>query len=125
MDRHVLKEFIKAGYVFKNRLFPTEKGSPQGGVISPILANMVLNGMEKLVKSQFPKANLTMFADDFVVIVDSQKVRGLLVPFLAERGLELSHEKTIITHIDEGFDFLGWRFQKHRNQRRRILIVRP
>lgn len=129
MDRHVLKEFIKAGYVFKNRLFPTEKGSPQGGVISPILANMVLNGMEKLVKSQFPKANLTRFADDFVVIVDSpetaEKVKGLLVPFLAERGLELSQEKTIITHIDEGFDFLGWRFQKHRNQRRRILIVRP
>lgn len=71
MDKHVLKEFIKAGYVFGNQLFPTETGSPQGGVISPILANMVLNGMEKLVKSPFPRANLTRFADDFVVTVDS------------------------------------------------------
>ena len=128
MDKHVLKEFIKAGYVFQSQLFPTEIGSPQGGVISPVLANMVLNGMEKAVKSHFPKSHLTRFADDFVVIVDSpdtaEKVRGLLVPFLAERGLELSEEKTLVTHIDEGFDFLGWNFRKHRNQRRKVLIVR-
>ncbi|TQS76872.1 MAG: hypothetical protein A3204_05645 [Candidatus Methanarcanum hacksteinii] len=129
MDKHVLKEFIKAGYVFGNQLFPTETGSPQGGVISPILANMVLNGMEKLVKTIFPRANLTRFADDFVVTVDSpetaEKVRDLLIPFLAERGLELSQEKTLVTHIENGFDFLGWNFRKHRNQGRKILLIRP
>ena len=129
MDKHVLKEFIKAGYVFENQLFPTEKGSPQGGVISPILANMVLNGMERLVKTHFPKANLVRFADDFVVVVKSKEmaedVKNILMPFLTERGLELSQEKTLITHIDDGFEFLGWNFQKHRNQRRKILIIRP
>lgn len=129
MDKTILKQFIKAGYVFQGQLFPSEKGSPQGGVISPILANMVLNGMEKLVKSQFPKANLTRFADDFVVTLDSpdtaENVKALLVPFLAERGLELSEEKTLITHISDGFDFLGWNFQKHRNQGKEFLITRP
>lgn len=129
MDKHILKEFIDAGYVYKEQLFPTEKGSPQGGVISPVLANMVLNGMERLVKSMFPKANLVRFADDFVVVVDSpetaEKVKDLLVPFLAERGLELSEEKTLVTHIDEGFDFLGWNFQKHPNGKKRFLMVRP
>ncbi len=129
MDKHVLKEFIKAGYVFENQLFPTEKGSPQGGVISPILANMVLNGMERLVKSQFPKANLTRFADDFVVVVDSPRtaedVKNILEPFLTERGLELSQEKTLITHIDDGFDFLGWNFRKHAVNGKKKLFVRP
>lgn len=129
MDKKVLKQFIKAGYVFGERLFPSEKGSPQGGVISPILANMALNGMERLVADNVPKAYLTRFADDFVVAVESreaaEKVRSLLVPFLAERGLELSEEKTLITHIDDGFDFLGWNFRKFRNQDRKVLIIRP
>lgn len=129
MDKRVLRQFIKAGYVFEERLFPSERGSPQGGVISPILANMVLNGMERLVVDNVPKAYLTRFADDFVVTVESQeaaqKVKALLIPFLAERGLELSEEKTLVTHIDEGFDFLGWNFRKFRNQDRKVLIVKP
>ena len=129
MDKHVLKEFIKAGFVFQGQMFPSERGSPQGGVISPILANMTLNGMERLVKSNFKGVNLTRFADDFVVTLHSpeeaEAVKGLLSIFLKERGLELSEEKTLITHIDDGFDFLGWNFRKHRNQGRRILIIRP
>ena len=129
MDKHVLKEFIKAGFVFQGQMFPSERGSPQGGVISPILANMALNGMERLVKSNFKGVNLTRFADDFVVTLHSpeeaEAVKGLLSIFLKERGLELSEEKTLITHIDDGFDFLGWNFRKHRNQGRRILIIRP
>jgi RNA-directed DNA polymerase len=71
MDKAILKQFIKSGFVFGERLFPTERGSPQGGVISPILANMVLNGMERIVKENYPRANLTRFADDFVVVLDS------------------------------------------------------
>ena len=129
MDRHVLKEFIKAGLVFQGQMFPSERGSPQGGVISPILANMTLNGMEHLVKSNFKGVNLTRFADDFVVTLHSpeeaEAVKELLSTFLKERGLELSEEKTFITHIDDGFDFPGWNFRKHRNQGRRILIIRP
>jgi RNA-directed DNA polymerase len=129
MDKAILKQFIKSGFVFGERLFPTERGSPQGGVISPILANMVLNGMERIVKENFPRANLTRFADDFVVVLDSpktaEKVKDLLIGFLGERGLELSEEKTLITHIDDGFDFLGWNFKKHRNQKRKVLIIKP
>lgn len=129
MDRNVLRQFIKAGYVYGNRLFPSESGSPQGGVISPILANMTLNGMEGLVRDNFRQAYLTRYADDFVVTCESPEVameiKGLLSEFLAERGLELSEEKTLVTHIDEGFDFLGWNFRKFRNQKRRILIVKP
>ena len=54
----------------------------------------------------------------------TEAVKKLLSTFLKERGLELSEEKTLITHIDDGFDFLGWNFRKHRNQGRRILIIR-
>lgn len=129
MDKKVLKQFIKAGFVFKDRLFPSEKGSPQGGVISPILANMVLNGMEKLVRSRFKSVNLIRFADDFVVIVHSREegeaVKEALIPFLAERGLVLSQEKTLITHIDDGFDFLGWNFKKYKAQGKRKLLIKP
>lgn len=129
MDKKVLKQFIKAGFVFKNRLFPSEKGSPQGGVISPILANMVLNGMETLVKSHFKGVNLIRFADDFVVIVhnreEGESVKEVLTTFLSERGLELSLEKTLITHIDQGFDFLGWNFKKYRVQGKRKMLIKP
>ena len=129
MDKHVLKEFIKAGFVFQGQMFPSERGSPQGGVISPILANMVLNGMERLVKSNFKGVNLIRFADDFVVTLHSSEeaeaVKELLSTFLKERGLELSEEKTLITHIDDGFDFLGWNFRKFDNQNKKVLHVRP
>lgn len=129
MDKKVLRQFIKAGFLFQRTLFPSEKGSPQGGVISPILANMVLNGMEKLVKANFKGVNLVRYADDFVVVVhdryEGEAVKTVLTPFLMERGLELSEEKTLITHIDDGFDFLGWNFRKYETHGKRKLIIRP
>lgn len=129
MDKKVLKQFIKAGYVFQGTLFPSEKGSPQGGVISPILANMVLNGMEKEVKARLKGVNLVRFADDFVAVVhnrdEGEAVKTVLIPFLKERGLELSEEKTLITHIDDGFDFLGWNFRKYKTQGKRKLLIKP
>lgn len=128
MDRKILTQFLKAGYVFEERLFPSETGIPQGGVISPVLANMVLNGMEKLV-STIPKAHLIRFADDFVVTSPSkesaEKIKALIIPFLQERGLELFAEKTLITHIDDGLDFLGWNFRKFKVQKRRFLRIQP
>lgn len=129
MDKKVLRQFIKAGFVFEDKLFPSEKGSPQGGVISPILANIVLNGMEKLIKEHFKSVNLVRFADDFVVVIhnreEGEAVKEALIPFLAERGLELSQEKTIITHIDDGFDFLGWNFRKYKVQGARKMLIKP
>jgi RNA-directed DNA polymerase len=111
-------------------LFPTEAGTPQGGIISPTLANLTLDGLEKLLSAHFPrgtwkdgklwqpKVNLIRYADDFIITGDSQElleneVRPLVEQFLKERGLTLSSDKTRITHIDEGFDFLGQNLRKY------------
>jgi RNA-directed DNA polymerase len=129
MDKRVLKQFLKSGYVYERQLFPTDSGTPQGGIISPLLANAALNGMEELLRKEakrmrsqekvYPKINMVRYADDFVITAKSkeiaERVIGLVRQFMAERGLELSEEKTVITHISEGIDFLGWNFKKHRN----------
>jgi RNA-directed DNA polymerase len=109
---------------------PTEAGTPQGGIISPTLANLTLDGLEQRLSEHFPKAkwkdgkiwrpkiNLVRYADDFVITVISKElleneVRPLVEQFLKERGLTLSADKTRITHIDEGFDFLGQNLRKY------------
>jgi RNA-directed DNA polymerase len=123
MDREVLRKWLKAGYVERASLFPTERGTPQGGIASPTLANMVLDGLEHRLKDRIrkrksdgvvvynPKINLIRYADDFVVTGDSPetlaKAKEVVVEFLAERGLELSPEKTRIVELSEGFNFLG------------------
>ena len=123
MDRQILRKWLKAGYVERAVLFPTEMGTPQGGIISPTLANMVLDGLEHKLKVNIrkrksngrvayqPKINLIRYADDFVVTGDSPAtlamVKELVVEFLTERGLELSPEKTRIVALSEGFNFLG------------------
>ncbi len=140
MDESVLKQFLKAGYVFERRLFPTEAGTPQGGIISPILANMALDGIEKLLHNKYHtgengktserqaskhKVNFVRYADDFIVTAKTEEivkeVKELVRGFLKDRGLELSDEKTLITHIDNGFDFLGWNFRKYKGK----LLVKP
>ena len=131
-DKVVLRKWFKAGYVFQNALFPTEAGTPQGGIISPVLANMVLDGLEPRLRGKFPKhrrelkVNMVRYADDLIVTGYSkewleQKVKPVVVDFLAERGLVLSTEKTRITHIAEGFDFLGWNFRKYSGK----LLIKP
>ncbi|OCL25189.1 group II intron reverse transcriptase/maturase [Orenia metallireducens] len=140
IDRKILNQFLKAGFVHNKKLFPTEKGTPQGGIISPILANMTLDGLEELLKRKYwtnsrgtinrkynrrNKINLVRYADDFVVTATNKEVleeaRELIEGFLKERGLELSREKTEITHINTGFDFLGWNFRKYNGK----LIIKP
>ena len=129
MDREVLRQWLKAGFVEKGRLFPTQAGTPQGGVASPLLANWTLDGMEATVKGLFgyrPKVHVIRYADDFVVVAETkeileQTVKPAIQKFMAERGLRLSEEKTVITHIREGFDFLGKTVRKFNTQ----LIVQP
>jgi RNA-directed DNA polymerase len=140
MDKSILKQFLKAGYIFERQLFPTEAGTPQGGIISPILANITLDGIEKLLADKYRnnkngrrsnyhaakhKVNFVRFADDFIVTAKTEEiakeVKELIKNFLKDRGLELSDEKTLITHIDIGFDFLGWNFRKFNCK----LIVKP
>jgi RNA-directed DNA polymerase len=131
MNTRVLHQWLKAGVIDKGHLRRTEMGTPQGGIISPTLANITLNGLESGLakhlratlgyrKASKAKCNVVRYADDFVVTGASQELlETIVVPwvtnFLRERGLQLSSEKTRVVHIDEGFDFLGWNFRKYRN----------
>ena len=132
-DKVVLRKWLKAGFVYQNELFPTDAGTPQGGIISPAAANMTLDGLEGMLAEKFPKAkrigqkmNMVRYADDFIITGYSkdwleQEVKPAVVEFLAERGLVLSPEKTKITHIGDGFDFLGWNIRKYNG----TLLMKP
>jgi RNA-directed DNA polymerase len=121
IEKSILTQFLKAGFVYKRHLNPTTAGTPQGGIISPILANMTLDGLEKLLMTKYFKkglrVNFVRYADDFIITANSEEtareIKELIVAFLKERGLELSDDKTLITKINEGFDFLGWNFRKY------------
>ena len=127
IDRSILSQFLKSGIIFENSFYPTDKGTPQGGNISPILANMTLNGLEMLLEKRFPrmKVHFIRYCDDFLVTTPSKEiaveVREIIRDFLSTRGLELSSEKTVITHINEGFDFLGYNFRKYKGK----LLIKP
>jgi len=121
MDKQVLRKWLGAGYWEKDRLFPTRKGTPQGGIISPLLANVVLDGMQnaiaQAVSKRDDKVNFVRYADDFIVTgatqqLLEQKAKPALAVFLTPRGLELSEQKTVITHISKGFNFLGHTVRK-------------
>jgi RNA-directed DNA polymerase len=123
MDRMILRKWLEAGFIEQQVHYPTSAGTPQGGIISPTLMNLVLDGLEPLLKTNFPErsgklVNLTRFADDFIITGRSKEileneVKPLVIVFLKERGLQLSEGKTRITHISEGFDFLGVHIQKY------------
>jgi len=123
VDREVLRKWLRAGYVENGILYPSRKGTPQGGIISPTLANMTLDGLERAVRNAVPRrsrVNFVRYADDFIVTGKSKRlleenVRPAVEEFLAERGLTLSAEKTAITHIKNGFTFLGQTFRKRGN----------
>ncbi len=128
-NKRVLQQWLKAGVIDRRQLHRTEMGTPQGGIISPTLANITLNrlerGLKQFLKKELgskgatqAKVNLIRYADDFVVTGDSKELLVTLVQpwiagFLRERGLQFSEEKTKVVHIDEGFDFLGWNFRKY------------
>ena len=126
-DKGILKKWLQSGYMENGLLHPTEEGAPQGGPVSPVLANLTLDGMERRLKEKFssgsrkaPSAmvNLIRYADDFVITGRSKhllenQVKPVVAEFLAVRGLELSKEKTSVTHIDTGFDFLGQNVRKY------------
>lgn len=118
MDKRVLRQVLKAGYIEHGGIFPTETGVSQGAPLSPIFANMALDGMEQFLRSSLKrkKVHLVRYADDFVVTADSQETAlhamALITDFLAERGMALSEDKTRITKVTDGFDFLGWNFRK-------------
>jgi RNA-directed DNA polymerase len=129
MDKSILSKWLKAGYMEKGQLYPTNFGTPQGGIISPTLLTITLAGLEHTLKSamaQQDKVNLVTYADDFIITGASKeilvnKVKPLVENFIKERGLELSSEKTVITHIDNGFNFLGFNVRKYNGK----LLTKP
>jgi RNA-directed DNA polymerase len=135
VDTAILRRWLKAGYLEKGVFFATTEGTPQGGIISPALANATLDGLEALLHEHFGatprqrsrnKVHLVRYADDFLITGTSREllrdaVRPLVAHFLQERGLALSHEKTPITRVEDGFDFLGQHVRRYGTK----LLLRP
>jgi len=140
MDRAILQKWLKAGYMDKHVFHETTDGTPQGGIISPALANCALDGLERLLKEQFPARKLLpslrgklscvhfiRYADDFIITgrtkeLLEEQVKPLVEQFLQLRGLELSPKKTVITHVEQGFDFLGQNVRKYPKGK---LLIKP
>jgi RNA-directed DNA polymerase len=138
MDRVILRKWLKSGYMEKHSFYATEQGTPQGGIISPVLANLALDGLERRLREKYPlrgpgswqgilaRVHLIRYADDFIITGKSKEmledeVKPLVESFLRERGLELSTEKTVVTHIDQGFDFLGQNVRRYNGK----LLIKP
>jgi len=137
MDKSILKKWLSCGVVDRKQLVATTAGTPQGGIISPALANWTLNGLETdlikhlrakwgVTKSKTFKIGVIRYADDFVISGASKElleteIKPWVKAFLAKRGLQLSEAKTRIVHVDEGFDFLGWNFRKYSGK----LLIKP
>ncbi|MFY9221109.1 MAG: group II intron reverse transcriptase/maturase [Blastocatellia bacterium] len=135
MDRSILGKWLKVGYFHKGVYESITEGTPQGGIISPTIMNIVLDGLEKELLKKFSpnnraklnnKVHFVRYADDFIVTGSSkelleQKVKPIITAFLQERGLELSEEKTRIAEISKGFNFLGKNVRKYKGK----LLIKP
>jgi RNA-directed DNA polymerase len=139
----LVRGWLKAGIFEKGEVFPSEAGTPQGGVASPLLANIALHGLESAIAAGFPKRHrpvIIRFADDFVILCEElamlQTAHSLAEQWLAEMGLTLKPSKTCITHTlyehegHIGFDFLGFTIRQfpvgqHRSRRGYKTIIKP
>jgi RNA-directed DNA polymerase len=139
MDKGVLRKWLRTGYMERSIFHATEQGTPQGGIISPVLANIALDGLERCLREKYPQrgkgsekgryagVHLIRYADDFIITgrtkeLLEQEVKPLVEEFLRARGLELSAEKTKVTHIEDGFDFLGQNLRRYSDGK---LLVKP
>jgi len=132
-DNVMLSKWLKAGFIETGKLFPTTEGTPQGGIVAPVVCNMTLDGIALMLKENFKKykgIHFIRYADDFIVtghakeILENQ-IKPAITAFLKQRGLELSQEKTKVTHITEGFDFLGQNVRKYPAQGKLKLLIKP
>jgi RNA-directed DNA polymerase len=142
-DKRVLalvKAFLKAGILGEDRVLrATDTGTPQGSILSPLLSNVALSVLDEHIAQApggpavsryqrakrraqgLPNYRLVRYADDWCLVIsgtqaDAEALREEITEILSTMGLRLSPEKTVITHIDEGLDFLGWRIQRHRKR---------
>ncbi|MGV0107355.1 Group II intron-encoded protein LtrA [Nostoc sp. DSM 114160] len=122
--RKLINLWLKAGYVDKEAFYDTETGTPQGGIVSPLLANIALHGLEKAIGIKHDnrgqligKRAIVRYADDFVIFCetkeDAEKTVTILNNWMKDRGLSLSDEKTKIVHLTQGFDFLGFNVRQY------------
>jgi RNA-directed DNA polymerase len=140
MDKGILHKWLKAGFIERHTLHPTEEGTPQGGICSPVLANFVLNGLEKMLKEHYPnvegalprgvtnpKVQVIRYADDFIVTGSSRELlKTRSNPSLNTSGgtrPELAREDRHHA-IDQGFDF-GPECTKYRTGKKRKLLIKP
>ncbi len=140
----LIEGWLKAGFVEPTPLVPllgggrggynpTEIGTPQGGVISPLLANIGLHGLETYIRKLNPKVGVVRYADDFIVTGKDRESLELLKvqinQWLSERGLRISEEKTRIVHIKEGFNFLGFNLRQYEIREKGVLktklLIKP
>ncbi|MFD7057735.1 group II intron reverse transcriptase/maturase, partial [Streptomyces mirabilis] len=136
--RGLVRQWLKAGVVERGHFTPTEEGTPQGGVISPVLLNVALHGMEQAAGVRYHPSShrdagtavpgspvLVRYADDLVALCHSREqahqVKARLAEWLAPRGLAFNEDKTRIVHLDEGCDFLGFNIRRYRAK----LLIKP
>jgi RNA-directed DNA polymerase len=135
--REQIRSWLKAGVVDRGRYSPTDEGTPQGGVISPLLLNIALQGMETAAGVEYGRRGdvkpgrptIVTYADDFVALCHSREqaemVAARLGPWLKERGLSLNQEKTRIGRIDAGFDFLSFTVRRYHTSGGPKVLTRP
>jgi len=137
--RELIRDWLKAGVIEAGKGFaPTDEGTPQGGVISPLLLNVALHGLEEAAGVRYITSGkqagdtragspvVIRYADDMIALCDSQEqaqqVKARLTEWLAPRGLVFNQDKTSIVHLDhEGFDFLGFNVRRYRGK----LLIKP
>ena len=126
MEKHVLTEFLRAGYFFQGELFPTDVGIGLGLTLSPTLANMTLDGLQKAIFNEmyqdhqpidYRNGNLIRYSDDILVAArtkeDAIRIAEIVRRFVRIRGLELSEDKSRIVNINDGFEFMSRRYSKN------------
>jgi RNA-directed DNA polymerase len=138
--RETIAKWLKAGYIDSEVFNETLTGTPQGGIISPLLANIALHGMEEELGVRYKKSTqgyyldpnsigIVRYADDFVILCKSQEeaksMYDKLKPYLEKRGLSLAEDKTKVTHISDGFDFLSFNAKQYKTIRGMVLLIKP
>jgi RNA-directed DNA polymerase len=130
--------WLKAGVIENGSFTPTEEGTPQGGVISPLMMNVALHGLEEAAGVRYQTSGsgagdtrpdspvVIRYADDLVACAHSreqaEQTKSRLAEWLAPRGLVFNDDKTKIVHLTEGFDFLGFNVRRYRNGK---LLITP
>ncbi|MCU7713096.1 reverse transcriptase domain-containing protein, partial [Priestia megaterium] len=141
----LIKRWLKMGYMEQGTLHKTTEGTPQGSILSPLLANIALCGMEEEIGIVYrktykpsgggygtdPKCKIgrVLYADDFVIVTETKEkaesMYGKLTPYLQKRGITLSEEKTSVTLIENGFDFLGFSLRQYKTEQGNKLLIKP